>query len=374
MLQLNVTGAYGPRPQIDQNPGAEGDTTDPTKVIGLVALREAFKGSYGETHQSGFAAQYLKGQSSQARLIVDSHGLGSTPYRDVVYARQLSPSGNGPFTNGMIFQAAAKKYALAAGVPYRFAGLLNIHGETDAFNGRSRANYLADLQDWVGNYNAQSRDNTAWSSPRPMFVSQFGTNLRWNGSTEEQGIAIALAQMDAHQLGANIYLVGPRYMIPVADGTHATSAGYRWLGEYMGKVARKVVKESVAWKPLYPASWIRAGANLDVTFNVPVSPLVLDSSVVSDPGNSGFSYIDDSASGVTVSSISITGATTVRVILSSSTLGTNPRFRIAGVQPTLTGGPASAARSTLRDSDPEVGILSGLPLYNYACTFEGAIT
>lgn len=371
MLSLSVSG-YGPRSMLDSVPVSDDANIDITKVTGLTPLLEVVKGTRGETPASGFASQYLKDQPASAKVVMDVHGRGAATYSNQggVYVGPASTH----FTNGIVFQQLVKKYVEAAGGAYRYAGTLNVHGESDGFNARSRANYLADIQAWIAAYNQQCRHGSAVHRKQPMFVSQLGTNLRFGGGTLQSGLDIALAQLDAHKLKVGVWLVGPRYMIPSSDGTHATGAGYRWLGEYIGKVARRVKVEGVAWEPVYPKSWTRAGAVINVVFNVPVAPLVFDATVVSDPGQGGFSYIDDTASGITVTAVAVAAdGVSVNVTLSGTGFGTNPRFRIAGTQPTTSGGPTAGARATLRDSDTELGVLSGLSLYNYACHFEGAI-
>jgi hypothetical protein len=376
MLSLSVTPPYGPRTHLDSNPVADDASIDITKVTGLALLVEAQKASRGETVCSGFAAQYLSGQASTEKIVLDVHARGAAPYANPApgtgSVTWLAP-GSLHFANGVIFQELVRKYVEAASGAYRYAGTLCIHGEADAAAGTSRAAYLADLQAWIAAYNSQARHASALHRAQRMFLAQMA-NLQYSGSSLQNCLNIALAQLDAHKLHAGLFLIGPSYMFPVIDDTHLTAAGNRWHGEYFGKVARRVIKEGSAWEPVYPKSWTRAGAVLNVKFNVPVAPLVFDTSVVSDPGQGGFSYADDSASGITVTGVAVAAdGVSVNVTLSGTGFGTNPRFRIAGTQTGVNSGPISGARSTLRDSDPEKGVLSGQPLYNYACTFEGAI-
>lgn len=375
MLSLSVAPPYGPRTMLDSNPVSDDSVFDLTKVTGLTPLVEAVKNVRGETICSGFVAQYLKGQAATEKLVIDDHARGAAPYTNqgsTANPTFLSP-GSMHFANGNLFQELARKYVEAAGGAYRYAGMLNIHGHADANLARGRANYLSDIQDWRLSYNGQARHRSALHRLQPMFLSQM-SNLHYGGVATQQCLDIALAQMDAHQLKTGFWLVTPAYFFPMVDDTHFTAAGNRLHGEYFGKVARRVLKEGVAWEPVYPKSWTRAGNVINVQFNVPVAPLVFDTSTVTDPGQGGFSYTDDTASGITVTGVAVAAdGVSVNVTLSGTGFGTNPRFRIAGTQVSNNSGPVTGARSTLRDSDSEKGVLSGTPLYNYACIFEGAI-
>ena len=104
--------------------------------------------------------------------------------------------------------------------------------------------------------------------------------------------------------------------------------------------------------------------------HVPVPPLVMDTTLVSDPGKNGFAWADDGPSTPTIESVVITGPDTVVITLSAAPTGAKPRLRYAftGVSGAL-GGPTTGPRGNLRDSDatpsPE-----GYKLYNWCVHFE----
>jgi hypothetical protein len=170
-------------------------------------------------------------------------------------------------------------------------------------------------------------------------------------------------------------LVGPKYFLPYSlpGGLHLNNLGYRWLGEYYGKVYRKVVVEGLPWTPLKPHQIVRTDAVITVTFDVPVPPLVLDTNLVSDPGNYGFEYFDDSDAPPTIAVVQILDEITVQITLSSVPTGSNARLRyaytaIAG----NAGGPTTGPRGNLHDSDSEVSPNCD-PLYNWCVHFDKPI-
>jgi hypothetical protein len=170
-------------------------------------------------------------------------------------------------------------------------------------------------------------------------------------------------------------LVGPKYFLPYAlpGGLHLNNRGYRWLGEYYGKVYRKVVVEAAPWTPLKPRTIVLVGAIITASFDVPVPPLVLDTNLVSDPGNYGFEYVDESDSPPSIAHVEIIDDTTVRITLSSVPSGSNPRLRYAYTAiPGNPGGPTTGPRGNLHDSDSEVSP-NGDPLYNWCVHFDKPI-
>src|SRR5262249_29942100 len=151
--------------------------------------------------------------------------------------------------------------------------------------------------------------------------------------------------------GRRVVLVGPKYHLPYGDGLHLTNEGYRHLGEDFAKVYRRVVLERQPWEPLRPSLIVRDGATIEVSFFVPAPPLVFDTSLVSDPGHYGFSYVEDGPSVPTIVDISLVAPDKVRIRLDAAPTGSNRRLRYAysGVLG-VGAGPRTGPRGNLRDS------------------------
>ena len=136
--------------------------------------------------------------------------------------------------------------------------------------------------------------------------------------------------------------------------------------------------EGKAWEPVRPKTVTRAGAVVTAKMYVPAPPLVIDTTLVTEPtipgSKFGFEWSDDEdvATRPTVTNVLITGGDTVVITLSKTPTGANMRLRYAytGVAAAL-GGPTTGARGNLRDSDATVS-RNGYKLYNWAVHFDVA--
>jgi len=227
-----------------------------------------------------------------------------------------------------------------------------IHGEKDHFVGTTRAQYAADLAEWIGDYRT---DVYAITGQVPVgVVCQTSSWDKYVAFPET-----TLAALDVHRDVADMYCVGPKYHLPyVADGIHLTAAGYFLLGEYHARVVEQVVLDAGEWEPVAPSSITRVGTSVVVQFTVPTGPLVVDTSTLDAVPNHGFSWHDDTGS-TEVESVEVTGSDEVTVALASVPTGANPRL---GYGVTNRGG-------NLRDSAAETSVLDGRNLWNWCCHF-----
>jgi len=269
------------------------------------------------------------------------------------------------------FEAAPQTVALSL-YAYRPKAIFAVAGEGDQLN----PDYDQNLRQWQSDYQKDIQRVTGYTDPIPMFHSQISA---WTCATMgSQSTTLSpykvLAEAEANP--TNTILVGPRYFFPYAvtnavfPGLHLSNEGYRWLGEYYGKVYRKVVVDGQAWSPLKPNTITRTDAVITVKFDVPVAPLVLDPTLVANPGNFGFEYWDDSGSPPAITTVELGGLDQVRITLSATPTAANQRLRYAytGV-PGNPGGPTTGPRGNLRDSDPTPS-LYGKTLYNWCVHFD----
>ncbi|MBK6464213.1 MAG: hypothetical protein IPF92_24915 [Myxococcales bacterium] len=283
----------------------------------------------------------LPAPNDRHRLLVSCHGIGGTAYVGL-------KKGTAAFTSGLNQVRDAKTIATAAMESYVVRAVTNVHGESDHVAGN--ATYAADLAEWQSDYETEVKAITGQTEPIPMFHTQMSSWTKYGQATS----AIPLQQLEASIVSnGKIVLVGPKYNVQYApDGVHLTAAGYRHMGEYYAKVYRRVVLEGRRWEPLRPVSATLTGDEIRVKFVVPVAPLVFDTTTVTDPGNKGFEYVDDSASPPTITAVTLEGPDTVRIKLSAAPVGAGKTIRYAatgavGARAGATTGP----RGNLRDSD-----------------------
>lgn len=331
--------------------------------------------SEGETIASGMSSWVTRaaredlcvGQPAGQRshdMLVSDHGVGGFPYAEL-------KKGTTPWAAMQAQVTAGKSISAGLGLSHVVRGVLIVHGEKDLLNGNITGihTYDTDLAQWQADYDTDVKAITGQTDPVVMFQTQLSSWV-WNGGG---GPWLALQQLSASVAsGGKIVMVGPKYIFPyVDDGVHMPASSYRWLGEYYAKAYKRVILEGLPWEPLRPRSIVRTGANIDVDFYVPVAPLVLDTTRVSDPGAYGFEFSDDSGAHPDVASVQITGDTSIRVTLWSVPVGANQRLRYACVNGT-NGGPTTGPRGCLRDSD-NTPSRYGNELFNWCVHFDEAV-
>lgn len=409
-------------------------TADSTDFIPLVAPYERQILDEQKKHMQSmspslynFISQAAGSDSPYYQGIVSEHGISGKPYSDIRKYGTLMA-----YENGQAQMRAAGKLStvgghaqLPDGKPYRVAAVTLVHGEADQIRANtSQARYLADLVEMQSDYQRDARAFTGVRGAVPLFLNQrWGSACsylsQWPANPETgSGIAgIALAQWQAGiQNPGRIFVVAPTYAVTTSnDNCHLTSEGYRRLGEYYGKVIKKVVVDKQDWKPLSPRSVTLNGKVIDARFHVPVQPLVFDNYLVDPVVNQGFEYFDDACTqdgsagkgghlittcGIKIQSVTIVANDTVRIVLSAlPDPAKNPRLRYAWGTPNF--GDAAphgvSPHGNLRDSDTTPALaqycdgyvtntVNGVPnalaqpnskmgctLYNWGLTFDAPI-
>jgi len=220
-----------------------------------------------------------------------------------------------------------------------------LQGDADA--GSDTAAYTTALVQLAADLNADI--NTALDSTGatfPVFITQSSDPL------------IAVAQYRAAKQAANLYITAPGYF---TDNT--TEAGRQQLGQYAAKLYQAVSFQESGWTGVSPANIAKAGNTVTIEFNVPVAPLVLDATTVTNPGNSGFELFDTDGQ-LTITDVSISEGNKV-VITADRIVGGDARVSYAAT--------AAAPRGNLRDSDTQAATLGGATLHNWAVAFEETI-
>lgn len=360
----------------------------PSSLVPLVE-GDKFLSYSVETASAGIANQitniarsvYLVGQPAGRTshdVMVSLHGRSGNSYQCLRRGgcSWHSPSYIKAFDDGMRQVNDAKALAAARGASYVVRAVTAIHGETDHYypgfplagtdgTPNKILNYSDALLEWQSDYETQVKARTGQTLPVPLFISQM------SGWTDKPASSIANLQLDAHQRApGKVVLVTPAYPLPFAtDCLHFTSHSNRRLGEYFAKAYLRTVLQGKAWEPVRPTSVTRVGNVLTVKFAVPVPPLVLDTTLVTNPGNYGFRYTD-SASTPAISSVAVTAPDTVTITLASTPTGSNKHLTYAQNAPSpACPGPTQGPRGNVRDSDTTPS-LYGYSLYNWSVHFD----
>lgn len=346
-----------------------------------------------ETMSSGMANQITRGArilfagqplpKNDHVVLVSLHGRSGRTYECL---RKLScawlPAYVKPFDEAMLQVQWAKNIAAAQGKSHIVRAVTAVHGESNHYyqefplNGSDGTpgkitNYSDALVEWQQDYEAGVKAITGQTGTLPMLHAQMNG---WSGDTNRTS-RIPTDQLDAHvRAPGKVVLVGPEYNIPFRfdDGLHFTSEGGRRLGEYFAKVYSKIVFEGATWEPVRPKNITRTGNVITVQYYVPVPPLALDTTQVTNPGNYGFEFSDGTS--VSIASVAVTAADTVTITLSATPTGATKRLRYAYTSPAPNSvpGPTTGVRGNLRDSDPTPS-LYGNTLQNWGVTFDTVV-
>jgi len=344
-----------------------------------------------ETMSSGMANQITRGAramfagqpapQNDHRVLVSIHGRSGRTYQCLRKTGcWLQPTYVNPFTEGMLQVQWAKQIAQAQGKSYAARAVTVVHGESDHYGWEfpltgtdgtpnKIQNYADAMLEWQQDYESGIKAITGQTGTVPLLIAQMHS---WSGDTRTSS-RIPTDQYDAHvRAPGKVVIVGPEYPIPFRgdDGIHFTSEGGRRMGEYFAKAYAKIVLEGVAWEPVRPKSVTRAGNVITITYHVPVPPLALDTTQVTNPGNYGFEFADDSGATPAITNVQVVAPDQVRITLAAAPGGATRRVRYAYTsRPNTVPGPVSGVRGNLRDSDATPS-LYGNALQNWGITFD----
>jgi hypothetical protein len=317
-----------------------------------------------ETMSSSFASQITK-QAREAGgshdLLLSVHAVGGAPYR-------LMKKGNAAYDVTIAQVAAAHSVARASGIAHDVTAITSADGGGDHVD--KNTHLASDLAEWQHDLETDIEAITGQTGTIPLFNTQYSSWTEYEPTSP-----IPLAQLRSHvEHPGKVIVVGPRYAFQYGpDGVHLTNEGYRQMGEYYARAYRRVVVEHGTWEPLRPKTVTRAGAVVTVQFLVPSPPLVLDTTLASNPGNMGFEYADDGPGSPTITNVALAGPDTVTLTLSAEPTAGNRRIRYA-----FTGilgaraGLQTGAHGNLRDSDATPS-RNGYPLYDWCVHFDEAV-
>jgi hypothetical protein len=186
----------------------------------------------------------------------------------------------------------------------------------------------------------------------------------------------------AQQYPDRFILAGAKYHLPYATNrsVHLSAAGYEKWGRKRGQLFLQSIVDQDPWQAVAPIrAFFKSPNVVQVDYQVMFAPLVLDTSVVTNPGNYGFQYLADGGNKPNITNVLIDPISKTSVLVEfdrppkglnraigyaynnadSSTYGEN----LATGNPRSMGA-AFGPRGCLRDSDPTTSF--GATMHNYA--------
>ena len=346
--------------------------TTPAKLTSFVPLIE----TYRETQSSEAANSIVRRIVEEDSIAVEKQGtvyLGSATGAGGKTIQQLSKGTT--FYNRMLVQAeAAKVIAAATEKKHRVSFINYTQGEANYYAPTETALYKTLLRTLLSDLNADIQAITAQSVAFPMAIYQLAVHRKNNIVVPN----IAIAQHEVSIEDPLVNMATPMYIFDYTDNVHTTNDSNRHLGAYYGKVIKRVTKDNVKWNPLQPKSVDWQGNTIDITFDVPRAPLVLDTSWVTAETNSGFDVWDSDYSNQLsiISSVTLVGSDKVRITLSSTPAdGSHLTYAFGDSSNNGLTGRTQGPRGNLRDSEGDVdsyvdndGVTRRLD--NYAVIFQ----
>ena len=337
----------------------------------FAALTETVSGGLGETPSAG-TAHAIK------QLIASENNL---TYLQQSYQLLLSADGDGGQTLAALTNPSGTYYprlvasmqagydlAQAAGKTYNVPAFTWTQGEADYGANTASATYISALETLRTQIQASAVSICGQSSNVRMICYQTATHKVYGRAYP----SIALAQLQASKDNPLITLATPTYHLPYSgDQIHLTAAGSKYLGFYYGLAYKRTVIDGGTWKPVQPISQFKQGSIITVRFHVPRGPLVLDTTIVSANTNYGFNLFDAGGTAISISSVTLTGPDTVKIVAASSIpTGAKLQYAFYGAN----NGGASGPRGNLRDSQGSEIVFDpdGLnyPAHNWCVMFE----
>lgn len=320
------------------NPVLDAETL--TGFSPLVSKAGQGGGARGETAMESFATNLsllARAIDVQFRSLSFTAAQGGTVYTGLAKGTQI-------YANMLAAVSRAKVLAEAEGWKLVVAGVLHKHGEGDGNN----SSYYNSLLTWRSDIDVDVKAITGQALDVMFFMGQPSSF----GSSTPQAVQ---AMVNAHNNSPHHWLAGPDYPFGefYSDETHFQGAGYFLIGEQMALAYRDVM-----WRGGYKLTQMtaaqRSGNLVTLTWDVPVPPLVFDTTTLSERDVKGLRYTDSEGNvPITAATISNngtgTGIGTITLTLAATPNGVDETVHYA-LSPKITEPSVNRARGNIRDS------------------------
>lgn len=262
----------------------------------------------------------------------------------------------------------AKGIAVAAGETYEITDMMWLHGETDTQDGTTYADYMSqftvNVVEAISEYARSLTDQR-----RPVFTLVAQHPYR---NTLNDGPARAL--YDAARGHPLVRYVMNLQCVPQGgDNLHFNNIGQKLMGYYFGRARKQLWLDGVEPDYLKPLSAVYDGTYVTISFDVPTSPLVIDTSTIAAATQNGVK-VTDASGNVTLSAFSVVNSTQLRCTPGRAIVGDwVVRLGLDYSSSSITFDSSGAVN--LRDSTNEPTTISGTPYETWhwapQCEFSG---
>jgi hypothetical protein len=339
-----------------------------TPIAPLVKFAE----TVSETPLSGitqnFASQFyadthIQWQSDSLNMVaaacgVGGHSISQLSYGTADYARLIN-------TTDSVLSIANNNHQ-SFSVPYIFW----IQGETDV--DANTANYNDLLGTLINNVSNSIKAIDHQQNDIPFISPQ----LAYGITNTNKFNMVAGVQNIFNDLSHLFTLACPSYQfwysVQTPDTVHLTPASRRHMGGYLGLAAEYQTVHKSKFQPLSPVNMHVSGNTIQVTFNVPVAPLVIDTTDVTNPNNQyGFSLRNGSST-IAISNIHVLNNNTITMEAASSPVGDTLYYAVTPASSPVVSGDSVRFRNRgcLHDSQLIKDPYDGYTYYNWCLMFK----
>ncbi|HID8081125.1 hypothetical protein I5Q47_09200 [Serratia marcescens] len=383
---VNRDPAFRGRVLVGANGRPEGGGMDPVSESDLSTLNDAQYPAAGWRQGNVLPMYYAmlhKNPGNQV-FIHAPFAAGGRSFAEI-------SKGTIPYQNSLDFVQLGKNAADGVGKRYTFKFMSLENGETDNDNGSSQnpGDFLAKMTPYFTVLQVDFKGITGQTENFAEVIGQVGSRINTkNQQVDDQGNPIgppvivqpySVAATDqltyVRQNATKAIMYGPKYPLNwlFNDETlsHLNAAGKVLQGEYAAQAIYWHLYDPVkkgTWTGLKARSLSVNNSTIDVVFDVPYPPLVIDTTTIADCPGHGFSLQDASAA---VHSVAVVAPNTIRLTLSQAPAMSD--HLLIGFTNTV---PAVKdfvyPLVCLRDSSTQTSLWitknnQPFPLYNWAC-------
>jgi hypothetical protein len=322
-------------------------------------------------HARALAVNNTDANKREIRFILGAVGYGARELKYLKKSPTIDGSETTSYTELIAQVTAARNLAAAEGWGYELLAIPWTHGESDDWGSRTSPFYYDQLLDHWRNINTDVKAITGQARDVIFIMSQTSAWHR-SGFPVTPYTAIEIYKL-FKDFPDRFVLAGAKYWLPYSDAiAHLTTDGYNQLNGLYAQALVETCLIGKPFKPVYPTKIVRVGTELQVTFNVPVKPLVIDTSEVSVVTNYGFEYVNTGGTAVTISNVRVKpDGVTVLMDLATATAG-KLRYAYTGTSGAAPGA-STGVRGNIRDSANYANAYN-LTIRNWCVHFEESVS
>lgn len=228
--------------------------------------------------------------------------LGSVPAQGGKTIAQLRQN-PGPYMQRIIDDMTyGKARANELGLTYSPHAMIYMGNESDQSAGTTEEAYLDSFGKMIAAVNGFASDVTGNTESLPWFIYQFNSWKNRTPNTDYPTIPLALLKLARTR--DDVRLVQPMYMYDYYDTAHLLGFDSYICGYRFGLAIEQEMLSGKKFEPLWSQDSSLQGGIANIWYE-PVGKLVLDTSIVTDPGNYGVSAIDPDGNALTLTEVSV---------------------------------------------------------------------